>query len=88
MPVFTITYRKSAARQLQKMQTKKAASIRATMQRIAAKPEGKHANLKPLTDVKNGYRLRVGGWRVSYVIGRAAETLEVFEIAPRGGAYR
>ena len=86
--MFTITYRKSTVRRLQKMQPKKAASIRATMHRIAARPEGKHANLKPRTDIENGYRLRVGGWRISYVIDRAAETLEVFEIEPRGGAYR
>lgn len=88
MLMFTITYSKSAARRLQKMQPKKAASILATVERIAARPEGKHVNVKPLSNVEDGYRLRSGDWRVSYVIDREAETLDVFAIAPRGGAYR
>jgi mRNA-degrading endonuclease RelE of RelBE toxin-antitoxin system len=38
--------------------------------------------------VPNGYRLRFGDWRVGFTIDLEADVMEVFEVAPRGGAYR
>jgi mRNA-degrading endonuclease RelE of RelBE toxin-antitoxin system len=45
-------------------------------------------NVKPLTGVRGAYRRRFGDWRVSYLIDQRARVIEVFEVAPRGGAYR
>ena len=41
-----------------------------------------------LKGVPNGFRIRVGDWRVSYTLDYQAGVMSVFEIAPRGGAYR
>jgi mRNA interferase RelE/StbE len=71
------------------MQPKRAAAIREKCLGIAASPPpAQHSNLRPLAGVPNGYRLRFGDWRVSFTIDSEAEMLEVFEVAPRGGAYR
>jgi mRNA-degrading endonuclease RelE of RelBE toxin-antitoxin system len=70
------------------MQPAKAADIRAAIAKVATEPFAKNNNVKPLAGRPNAYRLRVGDWRVSYAIDRSADLLEVFEIAPRGGAYR
>lgn len=55
---------------------------------IAADPSGAHANVTALKGVEDGYRLRVGNWRISYAVDDAARVLTVIEIKPRGSAYR
>ncbi len=70
------------------MQPAKGADIRAALARVAADPSAANNNLRPLKGVPQGFRLRVGDWRVSYTLDRAAGVIDVFEIAPRGGAYR
>jgi mRNA-degrading endonuclease RelE of RelBE toxin-antitoxin system len=68
------------------MQPAKTKDIRQALTRVAADPSARNPNLRPLKGVPNGVRIRVGDWRVSYTLGAGA--LDVFEIAPRGGAYR
>lgn len=70
------------------MQRAKADDIFEALDRIAADPFARNNNVKPLKGVPNGYRVRVGDWRVSYIFDRHANVIEVFEVAPRGGAYR
>ncbi len=70
------------------MQPKKARVIRDRLEKIAANPRAKNSNLKPLAGVPNGFRLRVGNWRVSFTLDTQAGVMEVFEVEPRGGAYR
>jgi mRNA interferase RelE/StbE len=70
------------------MQPAKAKDIRQALTRAAADPSARNPNLRPLKGVPNGFRIRVGDWRVSYTLDRGAGALDVFEIAPRGGAYR
>ena len=70
------------------MQPAKARDIRQAITGVAADPSAAHPNLRPLKGVPNGFRIRVGDWGVSYILDRAAGILDVFEIAPRGGAYR
>ena len=71
-----------------RMQPAKARAIREAIDRVAANPSGQHADLRPLANVPDGYRVRVGDWRVSCTLDRNAGILDVFEIDPRGGAYR
>jgi mRNA interferase RelE/StbE len=85
--MFTIAYRRDAAKALTRMQPAKAADIREALARIAADP-GAPNNLRPLRDVPQGFRLRIADWRVSYRLDREAGRIDVFELAPRGGAYR
>jgi mRNA interferase RelE/StbE len=79
---------KAAAKALMGMPPKTAAAISSALKAIAADPSGKHPNVKPLKGYKGGYRLRHGDWRAVYRIDRAADTMLVEWIGPRGDAYR
>ena len=75
------------------MQPAKAKDIREAIDKVAADPTAPNNNLRALKGVPNGFRIRVGdwlrpNWRVSYTLDRQARVMSVFEIAPRGGAYR
>lgn len=70
------------------MQRAKAEDIMAALERIAADPSAPNNNVRPLKGIPNGFRIRVGDWRVSYTIDRDSSVIDVFEVAPRGGAYR
>jgi mRNA interferase RelE/StbE len=83
-----IVLARDPAKVLSRMQPAKAGDIRQALDRIAVNPAAPNNNLLPLKGVVNGFRLRVGDWRVSYMLDRAAGVIDVFEIAPRGGAYR
>ena len=78
----------SAQKVLQRMQPAKALAILKVIHRVAADPTAKNNNLKPLKGVERGFRIRVDDWRVSYTLDRSIDTIDVFEISPRGGAYR
>src|SRR5437660_910735 len=60
----------------------------AAIERIAADPSAPNNNIRPLRGVRNGFRVRVGDWRVSYTLDRSDDVLTVVEVARRGGAYR
>ncbi|HEX4080877.1 MAG TPA: type II toxin-antitoxin system RelE/ParE family toxin [Rhizomicrobium sp.] len=79
---------RSAVKALRRMQPAKARDIREAIDRVAADPLAPNNNVKALKGIRDGYRIRVGDWRVSYVTDSASQALKVFEIAPRGGAYR
>jgi mRNA-degrading endonuclease RelE of RelBE toxin-antitoxin system len=85
-----LVWTRDALKALMGMQPKRAAAIREKCQAIAAEPPpgGLHSNLTALANVPNGYRVRFGDWRVSFAVDREADVMEVFEVAPRGGAYR
>ena len=70
------------------MQPAKARDIREAIDKAAADPTAPNNNIRPLTGVPNGFRIRVGDWRVSYTLDYQGGLMNVFEIAPRGGAYR
>lgn len=83
-----IAYRKSPAKRLIRMQPKRAKAIREALEAVAEDPASSHANLKPLKGLENGFRLRIGDWRASFILDLEADVMDVFEIEPRGGAYR
>jgi mRNA interferase RelE/StbE len=82
-----VTLSRSAVKALLALQPRKAAAVREAIGRVAADPRAKNNNLKPLTGLP-GFRLRIGDLRVSFTVDYAAQTMDVYEIAPRGGAYR
>jgi mRNA interferase RelE/StbE len=80
-----IAIARDPAKILSRMQPAKAEDIRQALDRIAADPAAPNNNLRPLKGVANGFRLRVGDWRVSYTLDRTAEVIDIFEIAERRG---
>jgi len=70
------------------MQPAKARDIREAIDKIAADPGARNNNIRALRGVPDGFRIRVGDWRVLYTLDHRAGVMNVFEIAPRGGAYR
>ncbi len=83
-----IVIARDARKALSRMQSAKARDIRQAIAGVAADPSARNPNLRPLKGIPNGFRIRVGDWRVSYTLDRAAGILDVHEITPRGGAYR
>jgi mRNA interferase RelE/StbE len=83
-----VTYRRDPVKAVRRMQRAKAEDMIAAVERVAADPSAPNNNVRPLKGVSNGFRIRVGDWRVSYTVDRDAAVIDVFEIAPRGGAYR
>ena len=59
-----------------------------TLEAIAVQPFAHHANVTALKGEKDLFRLRLGDWRAVYKIDRAAGTMTVIAIEPRGSAYR
>ncbi len=70
------------------MQPAKARDIREAIDKVAADAAALNNNIRALKGVPNGFRIRVGDWRVSYTLDHRGGVMNVFEIAPRGGAYR
>jgi mRNA interferase RelE/StbE len=83
-----VTYRRDPVKVLRRLQRAKAEDIIEAIERIAADPSALNNNVRPLKGVPGGLRVRVGDWRVSYTIDREALVIDVFEVAPGGGAYR
>ena len=61
--------------------------IREKLEMIAADPYADHPNAKKLQG-REGYRLRVGDWRVIYTIQNEQLLIIVLKVALRGEVYR
>ncbi len=84
--MYTIEYSKSAAKALRKMPRNTANTIRAKIRALAADPYAPNNNAAKLQG-REGYRLRVGDWRVLYDIIKNRLIVTVLDVKPRGGAY-
>jgi len=80
--MYSIEYSKQAIRALLKMPSNTAALIRAKLADLAQDPLAAR-NVKKLTG-QPGYRLRVGGWRVLYLLDGTRLLVRVTEIDTRG----
>jgi mRNA interferase RelE/StbE len=85
--VYKILFKKEAAKSLTKLPRNVAQTIREKLENIAANPYADHPNVKKLQG-REGYRLRVGDWRVIYEIQNAQLVILVLKFAPRGEVYR
>ena len=61
--------------------------IREKLEMIAADPYADHPNAKKLQG-REGYRLRVGDWRVIYTIQNEQLMIIVLKVASRGEVYK
>jgi mRNA interferase RelE/StbE len=57
---------RDAGKVLARVQPAKAKDIREAIDKVAADPTAPNNNLRRLKGVPNGFRIRVGEWRVSY----------------------
>lgn len=81
----TIRYTAAALKALRRMPRNVADLIRQKVQDVAADPTTAR-NVKKLKG-RDGYRLRVGDWRVVYDIEDGVLVLIVIDVGPRGGIY-
>lgn len=85
--MYKITYTKQAAKSLLKMPRITANLVRAKFEQIATDPFASIPNATKLQG-RQGYRLRVGDWRIIYEINNDKVMILVLKIALRGEVYR
>lgn len=84
--MYALEYSKQAVRALTRMPATTATTIRIKLQELAQDPLAAR-NVKKLTG-QPGYRLRVGDWRVLYLLDNGRLIVYVAEIGARGGVYK
>jgi mRNA interferase RelE/StbE len=85
--VYKLVYSKEAGKVLTKIPQNTAKLIRDKMTAIAANPYANHPNAKKLQGL-DGYRLRVGDWRVVYRIRNQELIVIVLKVGARGDVYK
>ncbi|HEY1683964.1 MAG TPA: type II toxin-antitoxin system RelE/ParE family toxin [Tepidisphaeraceae bacterium] len=85
--MYKIEYSRSALKSLRRLPRNLAETIRQKINALATDPFAHHANAMKLQG-REGYRLRVGDWRVLYEIRKDRLVILVLDIKPRGGAYQ
>lgn len=84
LPPWQIAYSKTAEKGLTRLDRTDQARIRAAIDRL---PEaGDVKRLQGKTGAAQ-YRLRVGDWRVRFAIDHGLRTIDIADVASRGGAY-
>ena len=84
--MYMLEYSKQAVRALIRMPATTADTIRVKLHELAQDPQAAR-NVKKLTG-QPGYRLRVGDWRVLYLLDNGSLIVYVAEIGARGGIYK
>jgi len=85
--VYKISYSKEAEKSLLRMPRNTAKLIREKLEAIAANPYADHSNAKKLQG-REGYRLRIGDWRVVYKVQNEQLIIIVMKVASRGEVYK
>jgi mRNA interferase RelE/StbE len=81
---WTILYSRSSLRSLRKMPRNLAQTIQKKISSLALDPHAPNNNATKLQG-RDGYRLRIGDWRVLCELGD--NRITVLDIKPRGGVY-
>jgi len=84
--VYRVVTSKSFDKALAKLPVNSQKRIVAKIREIAVNPYAPNNNLTKLQG-RNGYRLRVGDWRVIYELQDDRLVMLVLEVGPRGGIY-
>lgn len=80
-----VSWTRPALKDMRRLDRATAERIRQGVLRVAA---GEAADVKRLRGSFEGYRLRVGDWRVRFLLSRAEQTIVVLRVLPRGKAYQ
>jgi mRNA interferase RelE/StbE len=84
--VYSIVTTKSFAKSLSRLSANWQKRIVEKIKEIATDPYTRHNNVTKLQG-RDGYRLRVGDWRVIYELHDDRLELWVLEVGARGGIY-
>lgn len=84
--MYAVAYSREAIKILRRMPRNTRELIRAKIAQLAQEPRVPNNNVKKLVG-REGYRLRVGDWRIIYDLDDGLRILSVVRVAPRGGAY-
>jgi len=84
---WTVVYKKAALRALERMPRDQRQLITAKVGLLAEVPHGDQPNVRKLVG-EPGFRLRVGDWRIVYVLEDNRMTIVVIKIGSRGSVYR
>ncbi len=85
--MFEVVYSTQARRRLRRMPRNTTQTIVAKVDALAADPTAPNTNAAALKG-GTGFRLRVGDWRVLYVVETREKLLRVAAILSRGETYR
>ena len=85
--MYEILLTKQAHKALRNMPRNTAQRIRGKIEQLATDPHAANPNVRKLAG-REGYRLRVGDWRIIYELGEEELIILVLRIAPRGEVYR
>lgn len=86
MFMYKITFSKQSDKTLRKMPRNLALKIAERIKKLAQNPE-KMPNVKKLTD-HPGYRMRIGDWRIIYLINYNEKSIHIIKIKTRGRVYK
>lgn len=84
--MYQIVISKDALKKLRKMPRNVAKTILDKLDDLALDPFAENNNVKKLVN-RDGYRLRIGDWRVIYIVDDDIIQIHVIKIAPRGEVY-
>lgn len=84
--MWSVTYTADALRALLAMDPVIAKRIRLKLLELARNPKAQNNNIKKLTGI-DGYRLRVGNWRVIYTLKQQSVTIIVVKVGHRSEVY-
>ena len=85
--MYEICFKPLALKTLLKLPKNQALLIRNKIDALRINPYAKNNNVKKLQEVE-GYRLRVGDWRIIYHIDDGALKILVIKVATRGEIYK
>ncbi len=85
--MYKVTYQPKALKVLLKMPRNLSRLIREKIAQLAQDPHASNPNVK-LLEGRNGYRLRIGDWRVLYELHDDVLVISVVKIKTRGDVYK
>jgi mRNA interferase RelE/StbE len=84
--MYSVVTTKSFAKALSRLPVNSQKRIVGKINEVAVAPYAQHNNVTKLQG-RDGYRLRVGDWRVIYELHDDRLELWVLQVGPRGGIY-
>ena len=84
---YKLTIKRQAIKALQNMPRQNAQRIRRELDKLAEHPNRRDIDVASLTG-RDGFRLRVGDWRIIFTRDDKARVIDVLRIVPRGQAYK
>ena len=85
--MYAVEYSKNSLKALRKMPKDTALSIYDKVALLAVNPHKDNVKVKKLVG-RDGYRLRIGDYRIIYILDDRIKVLSVINIGSRGGVYK